>query len=205
VISQTTTHLTLLQKLAADQSEGSGFSSRSRAWGEFVDRYGDLIRGFCRHHGVKPHEVDDVMQDVLLSLTKAMPNFRYDPSKGKFRSYLKTVTLHAIFARSRQNQKAGALQPSLDDLVATISGDPGADAQWEQEWRQYHIRLAMRVVQGEFSPRDMEAFERYAVAGEEGAHVAKDIGLSVDALYQIKSRVTRRLSVLIAQQVQEEG
>lgn len=201
MISQTATHLTLLQRLSAEQTAASG----NVAWGEFVDRYGELIRGFCRHHGVKAHEVDDVMQDVLLSLTKAMPKFRYDPARGKFRGYLKTVTLHAIFARSRQNQRAGTLQPALDDLVATVSGDPTADAQWEQEWRQYHVRLAMRTLRSEFSPRDMEAFERYAVAGEDGAGVAKDLGLSLDGLYKVKSRMTQRLSALIAQQVQEEG
>lgn len=157
-------------------------------------------------------DTDDVLQDVLLSLSKSMPGFTYDPSVGRFRSYLKTVVLHAIYKKSRQKGPAvnlgsmsggsGGLAPGLG---GTVSDDPAEDAQWEQEWRQHHLRHAMRIIDAEFSARDRSAFERYAVMGENAETVAKDAGVSIEALYQIKSRITKRLGQLIEAQVVEEG
>lgn len=199
MITQTGTHASLLAKLGANPDTGT-----DAAWREFVDRYGDLIRGFCRSRGVLRADGDDIVQDVLLSLTKAMPNFRYDPAKGKFRSYLKTVTLHAIFRKSGQKSPGGTLQ-DVDSLTHAASVDDLTDATWEREWRRYHLRRAMQVIDAEFSSRDRSVFTRYAVGGEDGALVARESGISIDALYQIKTRITRRLAEVIGQQVQDEG
>lgn len=199
MITQTGTHASLLARLG-QSLDGGG----DAAWREFVERYGELIRGFCRSRGVLGADCDDVVQDVLLSLAKAMPGFKYDPAKGKFRSYLKTVTLHAIFRKSGQKQPGAALQ-DFESLTHAAAGDEAVDATWEQEWRRYHLRRAMQVVDAEFSSRDRLAFSRYAVGGEDAVVVSRDLGVSVDALYQIKTRITRRLAQLIEQQVQDEG
>ncbi len=141
-----------------------------------------------------------------------MPGFTYDPSVGRFRSYLKTVVLHAIYKKSRQKPPAvnlGSMSGGSHGLApgvgATASDDPAEDAQWEQEWRQHHLRHAMRVIDAEFSARDRAAFERYAVMGESAEGVAKDAGVSIEALYQIKSRITKRLGQLVEMQVRDEG
>ncbi len=199
VITQTGTHASLLARLG--QSLGGGGDA---AWREFVDRYGELIRGFCRSHGLNTNDSDDVVQDVLMALSRAMPGFRYDPAKGKFRSYLKTVALHAIFRKSCQ-RRGGPSLSDVETMAHTAAGDESVDAQWEQEWRRYHLRRAMQVIEAECSSRDRHAFDRYAIAGEDGARVAADLGLSMDALYQIKSRITKRLGQLIEQQIDDEG
>lgn len=203
-LGQTQTHATLLARLG----QQGDTAQRGRAWGEFVDRYGELIRGFCKRHGLQASDTDDVLQDVLLSLSKAMPGFAYDPKVGKFRSYLKTVVLHAIYRKLCQ-ARGGAVLGDVDSMAhsqaLTASGDPATDSQWEQEWRQHHLRQAMRVIDAEFSARDRAIFERYAIGGESAEAVTRDMGVSIEALYQIKSRITRRLSQVIEMQVLEEG
>ncbi|MBX3377006.1 MAG: sigma-70 family RNA polymerase sigma factor [Phycisphaeraceae bacterium] len=193
--AQTTTHGTLLARLS-----GGGDSA---AWREFCERYEELIRSFARRRGLSASDCDDVLQDVMLALTKAMPGFRYDPAKGKFRSYLKTVTLHAILRKSRQ-EPAGASLSLGDGSVSRAIEDETEDT-WEAEWRQYHLRTAMKTIRAEFNAADLEAFDRYGVGGEEASAVAKDLSLSIDQVYQAKSRVLKRLSQVIAKQVEEEG
>ena len=196
VLAQTTTHISLLARL-------SGGSDQT-AWVEFSDRYQELIRSFAHRQGLAPADQDDVVQDVMLALTKAMPGFAYDPAKGKFRSYLKTVTLHAIFRKS--HQKSGATP--LGEMN-TASGTPKAaddtEEAWEAEWRLYHLRLAMRTIRAEFSPQDVVAFDAYVGAGVSGEQAAADLGISVDRVYQAKSRILKRLGEIIARQVEEEG
>lgn len=214
----TATHTTLLARLADGQD--------AVAWNEFVTRYGDLIRSFCLRRGLQAADSDDVQQEVLLSLSKAMPEFRYDPSKGLFRSYLKTVVSNAISRKMRQNPSMGRLsqvehlgsQASEQGASAgggggiggghgTLgSGSVGAeDEHWEVEWRRYHLRRAMKSLDTEVGENDRIAFQMYGVEGRDAKETAKQLGMSVDAVYQAKSRIVRRLGQLIEQQIVEEG
>ncbi|GMU84053.1 MAG: hypothetical protein AMXMBFR47_39230 [Planctomycetota bacterium] len=187
-------------KLLARVAEGAD----PAAWREFCDRYGELIRSFARRKGVQEADCDDLLQDVLISLTKALPGFTYDPSRGKFRSYLKTIVLRSIFRKSRQKGAEVDLE-GIEDLTRAASTDPEVDDFWEAEWRQHHVRLAMRTLSAEFNSADQAAFQAYAVEGQDAAAVAQRLGLSVAAVYQAKSRMVKRLSELIAGQVAEEG
>lgn len=191
-----TTHVSLLARLS-----GGGDQV---AWREFCDRYEELIRGFARRQGVAPADQEDILQEVMLALTKAMPGFSYDPSRGKFRSYLKTIAVHAIVRRFGQRSGTAPLGE-----VHTATGGPASEADaeplWEAEWRQYHLRLAMRTIRAEFSATDVAAFDQYVTAGRAVEETARDLDISVDRVYQAKSRILRRLSAVIAQQVAEEG
>jgi RNA polymerase sigma-70 factor (ECF subfamily) len=189
------THATLLARLA---------TGGDAAWSEFASRYGNLIRGFARRRGLGESDCDDVVQETLLALSKAMPAFEYDRSKGLFRSYLKTVVVHVICRKSFQKGVAGRLE-DVDAITRTALGDDAVEQSWESQWRQYHLERAMRVITSEFNEQDVTAFEQYAVGGADAAHVASLLEMSVDQVYQAKSRITRRLSQLIAEQIQEEG
>ena len=191
-----TTHTTLLAKLR-DPSDIS-------AWDEFCERYGDLILAFARGQGLQAADCDDVLQDVLLILTGSMPRFVYDPEKGKFRSFLKTVTLRAVFKKFRQ-KRGGEEQEPDEEALEALEGDPAAGARWEEEWRQYHLRSAMKRIATEFNESDQAAFRLYALEQRSAADTAQAVGLSVDGVYQTKSRIVARLSALIELQVKEEG
>jgi RNA polymerase sigma factor (sigma-70 family) len=196
MLAYTQTHATLLTRLADSRDQS--------AWDEFCARYGDLIRGFCRHYGLQNADIDDVTQDVLLSLSKSLPNFTYDPTKGKFRSYLKTVVIHASQRRLLQRQPRSGLE-NVESTTRAEAADAQVDAKWESEWRHYHLRLAMRTIRAEFNEADLEAFERYAVAGEDAKRISDELTMTLDQVYQAKSRITRRLAALIAAQVADEG
>ena len=55
------------------------------------------------------------------------------------------------------------------------------------------------------SERDRIAFARYAMQGEPAGQIADELDLTLDQLYQIKSRLLRKLSALITEQIDEEG
>lgn len=191
MLGQTATHTTLLARLS-DGADGL-------AWVEFRERYAALIRGFCLKRGLQAADIEDIEQDVLLSLSKSMGQFQYDPAKGLFRSYLKTVVMNAISRKWRQN-------PSVTGLSqAEGVGAAGDDDTWEQEWRQYHFRRAMKTIESEHSESDRRAFMLYAVEGRSASEAATEVGISVDAVYQAKSRILKRLAAVIETQVAEEG
>jgi RNA polymerase sigma-70 factor (ECF subfamily) len=191
-----TTHATLLARVA----EGVD----PEAWSEFHRRYGELIRGFALRRGLQAADCDDIAQEVLLILAKSMGGFKYDPAKGKFRSYLKTLVLRAVYGKIRQ--KRG--ERSLGDMDVEQKGSASeseTEEIWEEEWRQYHVRQAMQRLEAEFNESDRMAFSQYAMRGMAAAEVAEALGLSLDQVYQAKSRILKRLSSLIAEQIEDEG
>lgn len=191
-----TTHATLLARLADDADRA--------AWREFCDRYGDLIRGFAMRRGLQSADCDDIVQEVLVRLSRAMPEFRYDPSRGRFRGFLKTLAVHAI--SDRFSQKGDRRVVGQVDEPGFEPADADAiEAEWEIEWRRYHIRTALAEVDAFFSRRDVEAFMRYAIEGMPAKETAALLGMTLDQVYQAKSQVLKRVCVQIERQVAEEG
>lgn len=190
-----TTPIRLLHRLAGDIDP--------TAWAEFHRRYLDLIRGFAHRHGLQPADCDDVAQDVFVALSQSLSGFQYDPKKGKFRSYLKTLAIRAINRKLRQKYER-RVQCDIEDEQNAVTCAFDGEV-WEDEWRQYHIRLAMGRLTGEFNERDRMAFTRYAILGQSAAQTAEALGMSLDQVYQAKSRILKRLAERIAQQVEEEG
>lgn len=188
-----TTHASLLLRL--------GQGGDSAAWQEFFDRYVDLLRGFARRRGLQATDADDVVQDVMLAIRKQIGEFRYDPGRGRFRGFLKTLALRAIWPRLYLDHAATA----EGSAVADIERDAAFDAEWEEEWRQYHLKTAMQRIRHEFNASDVRAFELYAGEGRDPESTGRSLGLSIDQVYQAKSRIVRRLKQLIAEQVAEEG
>lgn len=189
--AQVTTSTTLLEALR---------DGRGDAWRDFSDRYGGLIRGVARRYLLQPADADDVLQEVLIGLTRALPQFAYDPARARFRTFLRTIVQRAIFRKLRQNHGA-ARNGHLEETAADSAGD----AIWEAEWRQHHLRQAMATIEAEFGPADRRAFALYVGGGQSAAETASELGLSVDSVYQAKSRILRRLREVIARQVADEG
>jgi RNA polymerase sigma factor (sigma-70 family) len=192
----TSTHTSLLARLAD--------SADPFAWRDFQERYGELLHGFARRRGLQPADCDDAVQDVLLALSRAMPGFQYDPAKGKFRAYLKAVAVRTILKRVRQNEGPRGLE-DIEQVARAAVMDPAFEEAWEVEWRRYHLRTALRAVASEFGPEARQAFERYAINGEDSGATAAALGITINQVYQAKSRIMRRLAEIVESQINEEG
>lgn len=176
------------------------------AWAEFDGRYRELLFAFARRRGLQPADADDLAQDVLAAAHRALPTFRYDPARGSFRGWLKTAAVRAVGKLRRGSADALAHAASADVAdVAEPAADPALDAAWETEWRRYHLRVATARVRAEVAPATMRAFEAVALDGRPAAEVAAALGLSVDSVYQAKSRVAARIRELVRAQIDEEG
>ena len=168
-------------------------------WREFHDRYYALVRGFARRRGLQPIDADDVAQEVLMAVHHGIREFHYDPAKGRFRGFLKTLALRAIWRREPMDGDHD--EEGLDRLAA----DPEIEDMWESEWRQYHLRLAMSRIRFEFPAAEVRVFEMLTTENRPSKEVASESGLPIDRVYKVKSAILSRLRDVIASQVKEEG
>jgi len=161
-------------------------------WAEFDARYRELLTRYARRRGASPSEAEDIVQDVEMYVFKAAERFQYDPSKGRFRGYLKVAVIHAM---ARRSSKRAKLEPVLhpDQLASLAASDPGADAEWEHEWQLHRLSWALRSITPEFEPNTVEAFRLHVLCAWPVDSVAEQLGMSRGSVYQAKSRVLKRL------------
>jgi RNA polymerase sigma-70 factor (ECF subfamily) len=166
------------------------------AWKDLTDLYRPLIIGWLNRQGVPAVDLEDLTQDVLLSVVKHLPSFEHSGQRGAFRSWLRTIVCRrtidywrAIGAGARASGGSGAVA-ALEQLA-----DPDSDLnrQWDEEHDRYVLGCLLDAVEEEFEPATLRAFRRLALDATSGAEVAEELGMSVAAVYRAKSRVLQRI------------
>jgi RNA polymerase sigma-70 factor (ECF subfamily) len=175
-----TTSASLLVRVRDPRDDG--------AWRTFEAVYGPLVRRYCTRRGVQEADAADVSQDVLARVARAIRGFEYTPERGRFRSWLGTVTaneLRTYFARTGR-RPAGDGDPASAESA-------GADPVWMDEFTRHVLAVATERIRGEFEPATWAAFEAAWVRKEPPADAARRLGIPVHSVYVNKSRVLKRL------------
>ncbi len=171
--------------------------SDAEAWNAFDRKYGELIFRYALRLFRQAADADDVRQLTLMRLSKALPNFEYQPEKGRFRRYLGQIVRSVVIDLSRLGGQRRIDMQALERDIPIY--DPAfADPVWEHEWRLHHDRPAMQTVRETFEPKSMEIFDRLA-GGETIEVAAGAFNVSTQASHKVKQRVVARVRELIAE------
>jgi RNA polymerase sigma-70 factor (ECF subfamily) len=167
------------------------------SWHEFFNLYWKLIYGVARKAGLREGEAQDVVQETLISVARHMPAFKYDPSLGSFKSWLLTMTRWRIIAQFRKRNRlpdlpsyAGDSSSGTDPInnIADPSGQP-LDRVWDAEWERNLLTAAIDKVK-RLDPEKFQIFDLYVNKEWAPQKVAERFNISVNQVYQIKSRLT---------------
>ncbi|HJT31615.1 MAG TPA: sigma-70 family RNA polymerase sigma factor [Pirellulales bacterium] len=176
-----TTPASLLKRLKQPEAD--------RDWQRFVDLYTPLFFYWARQAGLRPPDDADLVQEVFLILVKKLPEFDYDRRKS-FRGWLRTLMTNRLrdhWRRAKVPEAAGA-----ENLLAELASRDIADVD-EQEHRRYLLARAAQIVRPEFQESTWQACWRFAFEGVAAAEVARDLGMTENAVYIAKGRVLKRL------------
>lgn len=169
-----TTDVSFLEKI----SDGDEIS-----WSKFHEIYSPLIRYCGREWGLSENENNELVQDVMVGFFMGSKTFRYDRSKGKFRSYLQEIAKTKIFAILKKRSAASAekfANPALMDFAF--------DEKWDAEWHNYLCAEAFKLLQKEMEELSFRSFYMYVMQELPPAEVAAALGISVNAVYINKCR-----------------
>ena len=178
--SASATSATLLRRLSDPQDH--------QAWTAFVERYRDRILAWCRHWGLQEADAEDVCQGLLLAVPAKMKCFRYDPAKGRFRGWLKTVVRHAVtdFLRDRAKGDRRAGDPAALDQVEAV-GD--LISRLGELFDLELFEEALQRVRQRVQPATWEAFRLTALESRTGKEAAAVLGLKVATVHVYRNRV----------------
>lgn len=186
------TRNTLLTRLrGADDQE---------AWREFVEIYEPLIYRSIRSKGLQHADAQELTQEALLAVAEAIGRGDYEPGKGTFRGWLfriaRNMTINFL-ARARPGQRG----VGGTDFIRLLQEQPDLSGEELQQFDRDHehevFRWAARRVRGDFQESTWQAFWKTGVEGVAIEQAARDLGLSVGAIYAARSRVMARLRRVI--------
>jgi len=179
-----TTHASLLARL--------GDARDADAWARFVELYAPPIYRFARCNGLQDADAADLTQDVLRNVSGAFRRGGFDAKLGSFRAWLFTVVrnrLRDLQTSPKRRERGAGDTATLDRLGAIPDAIAEPGELWDQECERQMFAWAAEKVRARFAPASWQAFWRTAVEGERGPDVAKDLGLTVAAVYLAKGRV----------------
>jgi RNA polymerase sigma-70 factor, ECF subfamily len=171
--------------------------SDAEAWADFVRIYSPLLRRYCQRKGLQEADSADVAQEVMLKISHAIRSFEYSREQGKFRNWLGVLTRHEIANNLTRNGRL----PVLADVqnVTQVTEDPD----WNHDYTNHVLQLALCQIRGEFRPDVWAAFEATWLANEPPLEVANRLQMAVHAVYVNKSRVLKRLATEVMKLAEE--
>ncbi len=178
------------------------------SWREFYDLYSGLVRRFAVQRGLTEAEARDVVQDTFIAVSKAIPEFRYNPSVGSFRSWMLHTTQWRICDqyKKRGPQPTPAPARNTDDPPSTSTAERVPDESferlqtlWDREWHQNLVEAALQRVKPQISAKQFQIFDLYVLKEWPVLKVARALNVSVSQVYLAKHRVAKLIKLEVKQ------
>ncbi|NQZ56032.1 MAG: RNA polymerase sigma factor [Lentisphaeraceae bacterium] len=182
------TRVTLLQKIKDSHDEHS--------WEEFVNYYQGYIYAVILNMKINYHDTQDLVQAVLLKAWKNLPDFEYDPGKGRFRGWLTTVTKNTVkrFMLKKSKQLENVDGKKKEELECYLNDVGLSDIEEiaRREWESYIAKLAWENISPELAESVTVVFERL-MKGEAVRSIAQDLDFAENTIHVYKKRVQKRM------------
>jgi RNA polymerase sigma-70 factor (ECF subfamily) len=176
------------------------------AWTRFVDLYAPLVYRWCRQAGVQPEDAEDVGQEVFRAVARKIQDFQHGGPGQTFRGWLRTITRNKVADLMRAYRAKGRGAGWEENYLAQIPAEESAaDELSAADENKLVVRRAVELLRAEFEARTWQAFWRVTVDGDCPDDVARELGMTVNAVYLAKSRILRRLRAEFAGLIEIEA
>jgi RNA polymerase sigma factor (sigma-70 family) len=175
------------------------------AWDEFVAIYGPLVHRLARHRGLQHSDAEDLVQEVLLAVSRAVDSWRPDPGRAKFRTWLFRIArnLTINFLSRPKHRGIGSGDTNVHALLQQQCDPNGEKSKlFELEYQRGVFRWAAEQVRRQVKQQTWRAFWLSGVQERPIAEVAAQLEMTVGSVYIARSRVMVRLQTAV-RQVQE--
>lgn len=167
-------------------------TSNEKAWKRLFDLYAGFVFSIARSKGLTVTDSDDIVQNVFVDLARNLPQFNYDRTEGRFRSYLISLVNWRVTDKLRAGKRDVDFKSQYgEDMKGAVAEDDGSFL--ENEWRAAAMEEALRRIKDEVNPDHFAAFVASTMEGQDTETVVDLYSITRDNLYQIRKRLTLKL------------
>ena len=164
------------------------------AWNDFVSYYSTFIQVILKYLNVSQNDIEDLSQEVLLKIWKALGKLNYNSEKARFRTWMNTVIRNAVidFHRSK-NRKIKTIDSKEDiDTESFPLNNDEFSRIIDKEWRAHITNLALESIRPTFKGNAMQVFELH-LSEMPTKEIAEELEIAEASVYKLRSRVEEKL------------
>ncbi len=165
--------------------------SDADAWRTFDAIYRPMLHRFAKSNKLSDADADDITQQCLTVISEKMAEFPYDRSKGKFKSWLRTMVNNRVRNLWRDRRERQAETGAFRNLEQP---DPPPDEEFDRIWMQEHLWHCLRELQSEVERPTYLAFQHYVVEQWPIERVCSELSMTPNNVYTIKWRLTEKVA-----------
>lgn len=170
-----------------------------QGWEEFYNTYWRLIYNVARRARMTDAEAQDVVQDTMVSVSKTIDGFVYNPKSGKFRGWLGTLTRRRVadyFRKQCGPNRQGKASVKIDEVEEAIVLenliDPNStelERIWDEEWESHLTEIVLSRLRLQVSDRNLQIYYSHVLNGWSVKKTCSELGVNPAAVYLAKHRV----------------
>ncbi len=161
------------------------------AWQEFDTLYRPMLGRLARRCGLSEADAEDVTQFCMMSIAQHIHSFEYDPKKGRFKGWLKTMVNNRIRNLHRRQREQTAVS---QDFKRPQQQERSAEELFDEVWMEEHLRHCLKLIRIEVEPASFDAFRRHVLEECPVQQVCEELQMTSNQVYKIKWRLTQKLS-----------
>lgn len=168
----------------------------ARAWDEFARLYQPVVYRLARRRGFQDADAEELVQEVMLAVARAVEGWVSDPERGRFRGWLHRIARNLMinFLTRRKHQVWGTGDSGMQWLLeAECESDSAVSQMFEVEYRREMFGCAAEQVHRDVKENTWQAFWLSTVEDLPALEVARRLGMSIGSVYIARSRVMARL------------
>jgi RNA polymerase sigma-70 factor (ECF subfamily) len=163
------------------------------AWEQFARIYRPVVYNVARMRGLQDADAQDVAQQVLIAVSRALPTWQRRDETTLFRHWLCRIARNAAINAMTRQPRDLAMGGDAGRAEADRQVDDDLDSQIEREYRRQMFRHAAVIVRSRADEITWRAFALTMIDGLTISEAACQLNKSEAVIYAARSRIMRRL------------